>query len=95
MKRRYLVLMQGTVVGIYITILTFPGLLLRTYFWQATKNFDEIGFSEAIKRIKDTNIEAWTYLMKIPKTAWQDIHLVMLLGVIMLQIILLNLSLPL
>ena len=34
----------------------FPGLLLGSYFWQATKSYDESGHKEAMQQIKDINI---------------------------------------
>ncbi|XP_027118659.1 uncharacterized protein [Coffea arabica] len=48
----------------------FPEVLLSTFFWQATKSYDAIGFTEAMQRIKDMNIEAWRFLSKIPVSAW-------------------------
>ncbi|XP_027118737.2 uncharacterized protein [Coffea arabica] len=44
----------------------FPRILLTSFFWQAAKSYDAIGFREAMQRIKDMNIEAWRYLSKIP-----------------------------
>ncbi|KAL3527811.1 hypothetical protein ACH5RR_012467 [Cinchona calisaya] len=49
---------------------TSLGLLLRNYFWQVAKSFNEIGYNHAMESIKAINIEAWRYLMKIPKTNW-------------------------
>ncbi|XP_027062926.2 uncharacterized protein [Coffea arabica] len=48
----------------------FPGMLLTSFFWQAAKSYDAIGFNEAMQSIKDMNIEAWRYLSKILVSAW-------------------------
>ncbi|XP_027182476.1 uncharacterized protein LOC113780894 [Coffea eugenioides] len=48
----------------------FPGVLLSTFFWQAAKSYDAIGFTQAMQRIKVMNIEAWRYLSKIPVSTW-------------------------
>ncbi|XP_071902604.1 uncharacterized protein [Coffea arabica] len=50
--------------------LSFPGLLLNNYFWQAAKSFDAAGHKEAMERIKEINIEAWKYLTQISLTTW-------------------------
>ena len=50
--------------------LSFSGLLLNNYFWQAAKSFDATGHKEAMEKIKEINIEVWKYLTKIPLTTW-------------------------
>nr|XP_027067869.1 uncharacterized protein LOC113693526 [Coffea arabica] len=48
----------------------FPGSLLRRFFWQATKSYDLIGHNEAMERTNNINIDAWRYLVNIPKCNW-------------------------
>ncbi|XP_027156653.1 uncharacterized protein LOC113757707 [Coffea eugenioides] len=48
----------------------FPGMLLTSFFWQAAKSYDAIGFNETMQRIKNMNIEVWRYLSKILVSAW-------------------------
>ncbi|XP_027127755.2 uncharacterized protein [Coffea arabica] len=59
-KNKYHLKKQDIVAGTHNNFkIQFPGLLLRTYFWQAAKSFDVMGHNEAMERIKDLNIKAW------------------------------------
>ncbi|XP_027166474.1 uncharacterized protein LOC113766485 [Coffea eugenioides] len=52
----------------------FPGMLLNSFLWKAAKSYDQISHNEAMSTIKDINIQAWKYLDKIPKKAWEKLE---------------------
>lgn len=48
----------------------FPGILLRSLFWKAAKSYASWEFQEAMAKIKNENLAAFEWLVKIPTRMW-------------------------